>query len=111
MVLITVNGGESWVKKYIDNWRYTDRIVMTDSLRGYMIHGGVPVKLLKTADAFDTCTIHNLDSYFTVEALSLINDSTGYYLNNETRLRKFEHSGTSFTHVIDTLSVARTCNS
>lgn len=104
VVLYTNDGGSTWSKKYISGWSYISKIAMTDSLTGYLIKSGVPVQLLKTSDGFTTYSIHNLDSCYAVMSLELINDSTGFYLNNETRLRKFKNSGTNFFHVFDTLS-------
>ena len=103
VVLCTSDGGSSWNRKYINGWGYIDKIAMADSLSGYLIKGGVPVQLLKTSDGFITYTIHNLDSCFIVQSLELLNDSTGFYLNNETRLRKFKNYGSSYFHVFDTL--------
>ncbi len=103
VVLCTTDGGSTWTRKHINGWNYIGRIAMTDSLSGYLIRGGVPVQLLKTSDGFTTYTIRNLDSCFAVLSLELLNDSTGYYLNNETRLRKFKNYGTSYFHVFDTL--------
>ncbi len=102
-VLCTNDGGISWNKKYITGLSGISRVAMADSMTGYLIQGGVPIKLLKTTDGFSTYTIHRLDSCYAVLSLELLNDSTGFYLNNETRLRKFKHSGTSFFHVFDTL--------
>ena len=103
VVLITADGGTTWTRKHINGWSYIDRIAMFDSLRGYLIKGGVPVQLLRTTDGFTTYTVRNLDSCFVVRDLQLLNDSTGLYLNNETRLRKFKNYGTSYFHVFDTL--------
>jgi photosystem II stability/assembly factor-like uncharacterized protein len=104
VILRTTDGGATWNKRYITGLSFINKIAMIDSLRGYIIAGGVPVKLIKTNDGFTTFTGHTLDSSFTVQALCLINDSTGFYLNNGSRLRKFENNGASFFHVIDTLN-------
>lgn len=103
LVLRSSDGGLTWNKKYIPGWTYIDKVVMLDTLKGYLIKGGVPGKLLKTTDGFNTYTIKNTDTSFSVVSLCLLNDSTGYYLNNAARLRKFQHSGANITHVIDTL--------
>ncbi len=103
MVLRTNDGGVTWNKKYIFGWSFINKVVMADSLKGYLIKGGVPVKILRTNDGFNTYAVRTLDSSFVVQALELVNDSTGFYLNNATRLRKFEHYGSSFSYVFDTL--------
>ncbi len=103
-VLRTANGGMAWNKKYITGWGFINKVVMIDSMKGYLMKGGAPVQILKTLDGFATYTTHNLDSSFVVQSLCLLNDSTGFYLNNATRLRKFEHNGASFSHIIDTLN-------
>jgi photosystem II stability/assembly factor-like uncharacterized protein len=107
MVLCTTNGGTTWTKKYIGGLVFIDKIVMIDSMNGYLIKGGMPVIILKTHDGFSTFSAHFLDTCFAVQAMSLINDSTGFYLNNATRLRKFTHNGTAFSHVIDTLTAGQ----
>lgn len=104
VVLRTNDGGLTWNKRYIIGLGFINKIVMIDSLKGYLIAGGLPVKLLKTNDGFTTFTGVTLDTSFTVEALCLLNDSTGFYLNNGSRLRKFENYGSTFSHVIDTLT-------
>jgi photosystem II stability/assembly factor-like uncharacterized protein len=103
VVLRTTDGGITWNKRYIRGWSFVNKIAMLDSMRGYMIKGGVPVQILKTTDGFSTYTMHALDSSFVVVSLQLLNDSTGFYLNNASRLRKFERSGASFTYVSDTM--------
>lgn len=103
VVLRTANGGVTWNKKYIPEWRFIDKITMSDSIHGYMIKGGVPAQILKTNDGFNTYTIRSLDDCFVVQALQLINDSTGFYLNNGAKLRKFTNNGASFSVVFDTL--------
>lgn len=103
VVLVTADGGTTWTRKHINGWGYIDKIAMFDSLRGYLIKGGAPVQLLRTTDGFTTYTVRNLDSCFVVQDLQLLNDSTGLYLNNETRLRKFKNYGASYFHVFDTL--------
>jgi photosystem II stability/assembly factor-like uncharacterized protein len=108
VVLRTNDGGITWNKKYILGWGFIDKIVMTDSVSGYLIRGGVTGKILKTSDGFNTYTVHNTDSSFIVKSLSLVNDSTGFFLNNAAKLRKFEHYGASYTHIIDTLSAGGT---
>lgn len=104
VVLRTTDGGATWNKRYIPVLGFINKIVMIDSLKGYLIRGGVPVKLVKTNDGFTTFTAVSLDSSFSVQALCLLNDSTGFYLNNGARLRKFINYGASFSHVIDTLT-------
>jgi hypothetical protein len=104
LVLRTTDGGANWNKRYLLGAGSLSKIVMTDSLRGYVIKGGTPVRLLRTTNGFNTFSTHALDSAFTVEALCLINDSTGFYLNNGPKLRKFTNYGAAFSHVIDTLS-------
>ncbi len=108
MVLRTNDGGITWNKRYIAGWNFISKIAMIDNLKGYIIKGGVPVKILRTLDGFNTYAIHNLDSSFTVQSLELLNDSTGFYLNNGSRLRKFENYGASYFHVIDTLTAGQT---
>lgn len=103
VLLRTNDGGLTWDKRYINGWSFIDKVAMTDSLTGYLIKGGAPVQLLKTTDGFATYTMHNLDSSFVVQSLELVNDSTGFYLNNATRLRKFKNNGASYFHVFDTL--------
>jgi len=102
-VLRTIDGGITWDKRHINGWGFIDKVAMTDSLSGYLIKGGAPVQLLMTTDGFATYTMHNLDSSFIVQSLELINDSTGFYLNNAARLRKFKNYGASYFHVFDTL--------
>lgn len=103
VILRTKDGGMTWNKKQISGWSFIDKIAMTDSASGYLIRGGVPGEILKTNDGFNTYTLNNTDTSFIVQAISLLNDSTGFYLNNAARLRKFENNGSSFSHVIDTL--------
>jgi photosystem II stability/assembly factor-like uncharacterized protein len=103
VVLHTSDGGITWDKKYIAGWSFIDKIVMTDSVTGYLIRGGVPGKILKTNNGFASYILHNTDSSFNVKALALVNDSTGFFLNNGARLRKFKHNGSSYSHIIDTL--------
>ncbi|HUM47120.1 MAG TPA: hypothetical protein PLD84_09335, partial [Chitinophagales bacterium] len=103
-VLRTKDGGITWDKKHIPGWGFIDKMVMIDSVSGYLIKGGVPGKILKTNDGFNTYTGYNTDTSFIVQAISLLNDSTGFYLNNAARLRKFKNNGAAFIHVIDTLA-------
>ncbi|MBL0329555.1 MAG: T9SS type A sorting domain-containing protein [Bacteroidetes bacterium] len=103
VILRTNDGGATWNKRYIPALGFINRIVMIDSLKGYLIRGGVPGKLLRTTDGFTTFTGANLDTSFSVQSLCLLNDSTGFYLNNAARLRRFENYGASIFHIIDTL--------
>ena len=104
VILRTFDGGINWNKRYIAGWGFINKIVMIDSLKGYIVKGGVPGMLLKTVDGFATYTTYNLDASFVVQALCVLNDSTGFYLNNAARLRKFENNGANFNIVIDTLA-------
>ncbi|MEO8087565.1 MAG: T9SS type A sorting domain-containing protein [Bacteroidota bacterium] len=103
VVFRTNDGGVTWNKRYIAGWNSISKIAMTDSMHGYLMKGGVPVQILRTGDGFNTYTTHSFDSSFSVQALELLNDSTGFYLNNATRLRKFKHYGANYSYVIDTL--------
>jgi photosystem II stability/assembly factor-like uncharacterized protein len=107
VVLRTTDGGATWNKRYIPGLGFIHKIAMTDSLKGYIIAGGTPVKLIRTNNGFNTFTGHTLDSSFIVQALYLLNDSTGFYLNNGSRLRKFENYGATYFHVIDTLTAGQ----
>src|SRR5689334_21649598 len=62
VVLRTSNGGIAWNKKYIRGWDFISKIVMIDSVTGYLIKGGAPGKILKSNDAFSSYTAHYLDS-------------------------------------------------
>jgi len=104
VVLCTNDGGVTWSRKPIPGWSNIDKIAMTDSVTGYLIKGGAPGKILKTTDGFNTYSLHTTDSSFIVQAISLLNDSTGFYLNNAARLRKFKNNGSTVSHVIDTLA-------
>lgn len=104
VILRTNDGGITWNKRYITNWGFINKIVMYDSLSGYIVKGGVPGMILKTMDGFTTYTTFNLDASFSVMALSLLNDSTGFFLNNAARLRKFENNGANFNVIIDSLA-------
>lgn len=103
VILRTNDGGATWNKRYIPGLSFINKITMIDSLTGYIIAGGVPVKLIKTTDGFATLSGHTLDSSFIVQALCPLNDSTGFYLNNGARLRKFENNGANYAHIVDTL--------
>ncbi|MFN0188111.1 MAG: T9SS type A sorting domain-containing protein [Bacteroidia bacterium] len=104
VILRTNDGGITWNKRYIAGWGFINKIVMIDSVKGYIVKGGVPGMLLKTEDGFATYTTYNLDASFVVQALCVLNDSTGFFLNNAARLRKFENNGANFNIVIDTLA-------
>lgn len=104
VILCTTDGGINWNKKYIAGWGFINKMVMYDSLSGYIVKGGIPGKLAKTVDGFATYTTFNLDASFIVQALCLLNDSTGFFLNNSALLRKFENNGANFTNIIDTLA-------
>jgi len=104
VVLRTTDGGITWNKRYIPGLDFLSKVVMLDSMHGYLIKGGDPTWILRTKDGFATLSAHHLDSCFTVQALCMLNDSTGFYLNNGSRLRRFEHYGAAYFHVIDTLA-------
>src|SRR5262245_28400797 len=71
MVLCTTDGGQTWNKKYIPGWNFIDKIAMLDSMRGYIIKGGVPGRILRTIDGFNTWQWFFTDSSFIVQAISL----------------------------------------
>jgi photosystem II stability/assembly factor-like uncharacterized protein len=103
VVLRTTDGGTTWNKRYMPGLSFLNKITMIDSLTGYIIKGGAPGKILKTTNGFNSFTTYNIDSSFSVVALSVLSDSTGFFLNNGARLRRFYNNGSSYAHVIDTL--------
>jgi photosystem II stability/assembly factor-like uncharacterized protein len=108
VVLRTTDGGTTWNKRYLPGLSFVNKIAMLSPTTGYIIKGGAPGKILKTTDGFNTYITYNTDSSFVVQSLCPLTDSMGFYLNNASRLRKFENNGSSITHINDTLMEGQT---
>lgn len=102
-ILKTIDGGQIWTMINLPI-SYISNIYFLNDTVGYLIQGGVPVRFAKTIDGGQTWTGTILpDSCFTTPGLAAMNDSTGFYLNNAGRLRKFLSSGDSIVRITDTL--------
>lgn len=102
-ILKTSDGGASWTEITITQPGFYNQIRMSSPTSGYVSTGGANGTLLYTNDAFATTTPHTLDASFTTTGLDLINDSTGFYMNNGSRFRAFSHYGGTITILMDTL--------
>jgi photosystem II stability/assembly factor-like uncharacterized protein len=103
VLLKTNNAGLSWQETALP-LNFVSRLYFFNNLYGYVVKGGAPVKLIATNDGGTTWNLNTLDSCYAVTGLSFINASTGYYLNNDGRLRGINNSGVSYTYLSDTLA-------
>lgn len=104
-ILKTTDGGVNWTEIALPPGFY-NQIAMSSATSGYVCSGGSPGTILYTNDAFATTTAHPLDASFSTTGLELITDSSGFYMNNGSRLRSFNHYGDTIAVLMDTLTGA-----
>lgn len=102
-VMKTADGGLTWTEVALPTGFY-NQLAMYSATSGYVSTGGLNARLLRTDDAFATTTSHLLDASFITMGLQLINDSSGFYMNNGSRFRSFTNYGSSITILMDTLT-------
>lgn len=108
-ILKTTNGGLSWIQMGLPAGFFS-QLEMSSATTGYLSRGGMPGVLVHTSDGFASTTTHNIDgSYGTVD-LDLLNDSTGFYMNNDSHFRSFGQHGAAFSPVMDTLNAISYCD-
>lgn len=101
-ILKTTDGGINWTEIALPAGFY-NQIAMYSATEGYVSAGGGWATLLYTNDAFTTTVSNPLDASFATIGLDIINDSTGFYMNNDSHFRSFEHYGDTFHLLMDTL--------
>ena len=104
-ILKTADGGVTWTEIALPQG-FFNQIAMYSATEGYVSSGGVPGILLYTNDAFATTTSHLLDASFSTTGLDVLNDSSGFYMNNGSRFRSFGEYGDTISILMDTLTGA-----
>ena len=99
----TINGGDTWTEIYFGS--IISRLYMRSATVGYAATGGI-IFLFGTTDGFKTINTHRLDTCYVVQGLHFIDDSTGYYLNNEGRFRKILKQGALYQYLGDTVDAS-----
>lgn len=103
-ILKTTDGGQTWTS-YTLPIGFVNKIFFLNDSVGYLVKGGVPVRLGKTTDGAQNWTGLALpDSCFTTPGLVALTDSSGFYMNNAGRFRSFSGSGNSVVRITDTLA-------
>lgn len=103
-ILKTTDGGQNWTSYNLPIGFINKMFFLNDSV-GYLVKGGVPVRMGKTTDGAQTWTGQALpDSCFVTPGLVALTDSSGFYMNNAGRFRSFSGSGNSVVRLADTLA-------
>jgi photosystem II stability/assembly factor-like uncharacterized protein len=102
-ILKTTDGGVNWTEIALPLASFS-QIAMYSATSGYVSAGGSPGVLVYTDDAFATVTVHTLDASYATTGLDVISDSSGFYMNNDSRFRSFDDYGATYSIVMDTLN-------
>lgn len=103
-IMRTSNAGQTWTETPLpSNFLYVQRMYFYNDSSGYVIRAGTPSVIAKTINWGQSWTLGTLDSAYSVTGMSFVNDSTGFILNNEGRLRKVNNHGASYNYLCDTL--------
>ncbi len=103
-VLKTTDGGLTWNPAPV-SLPFLNKMHFANDSVGYLSKGGVPQQFAHTTDGGLSWQVNGLpDSCFATEGLVAINDSTGYYINNAGRFRRFTNYGSAITRLPDTLA-------
>jgi hypothetical protein len=103
-LLKTTDAGTTWTQHPLPA-TYAHKVHFVDSLKGHVMQGGAPVRLMSTTDGGLTWSGQNLDSSFIVVGFGMPKPDIGFYMNNAGRFRKFKLSGgiASLFYLSDTL--------
>jgi photosystem II stability/assembly factor-like uncharacterized protein len=97
-VMKTIDGGANWQRMPIPN-SYALKLYFLNENLGYVITSGTPNKLYRTTNGGINWGIHPLDSAYFVTGLAFKNETDGFYLNNEGRLRSIANSGSTYSYI------------
>lgn len=101
-ILKTSDAGLNWTELSLPAGNF-NQLAMYSATSGYVSEGGLPGMLLRTNDGFVTTIPNSLDASFTTIGLELLNDSSGFFMNNDSHLRSFTNYGANYANVMDTL--------
>lgn len=101
-ILITSDAGLSWREVSLPPGNF-NQLSMYSATSGYVSEGGVPGTILRTNDGFNSTVAHAIDASFSTIGLEVVNDSSGFYMNNDSHLRSFTNYGANYANVMDTL--------
>jgi Secretion system C-terminal sorting domain len=100
------DGGKTWKDIQLSGIQNPQRLLMRDDHVGYIIGVNGPegrVTLVKTKDGFDNHALSSLDTAYAVMGMGFVDDSTGFYLNNEGRFRKILNGGKDYLYLANDL--------
>jgi len=103
IILKTTDGGTTWVESVLPTLTFVQRVCFLNNDTGYVVAGGVPIRMLRTTNGGGSWSNRSLDSCFLVTGMDLLDANTAIYLNNEGRLRRFTDGGINFAYITNDL--------
>ena len=103
VMLKTLDGGTTWTESLLPTLTYVQRVCFLNNDTGYVVAGGVPIRMLRTTNGGGSWANRTLDTCFSVMGMDLLDANTAIYMNNEGRLRRFTGGGTAFTYITNDL--------
>lgn len=103
VLLKTTDAGVTWTESLLPTLTYVQRVCFLNNDTGYVVAGGVPIRMLRTTNGGGSWANRTLDTCFAVTGMDLLDANTAIYLNNEGRLRRFTGGGTAFSYITNDL--------
>ncbi|MBK9288905.1 MAG: T9SS type A sorting domain-containing protein [Flavobacteriales bacterium] len=103
LILKTTDGGATWNESTLPTLTFVQRVCFLNNDTGYVVAGGVPIRMLRTTNGGASWANRTLDTCFAVTGMDLLDANTAIYMNNEGRLRRFTGGGTAFTYITNDL--------